>query len=106
MTVQGGAARLLLDSDDRVAREPLLVVEETGRQALAEMRRLLGMVHSERGRDRALAPRPGMAISTDLSPERVEVSRRRFHRAADPDRREPDGGDPAAARRDPQARRE
>jgi signal transduction histidine kinase len=31
MTVQGVAARLLLDSDDRVGREPLLVVEETGR---------------------------------------------------------------------------
>jgi signal transduction histidine kinase len=56
MTVQGGAARLPLDSDDRVAREPLLVVEETGRQALAGMRRLLGIVHSEPGRDPALAP--------------------------------------------------
>jgi signal transduction histidine kinase len=61
MTVQGGAARLLLDGDARRAREPLLVVEETGRQALAEMRRLLGIVHDEPGRDPALAPRPGMA---------------------------------------------
>jgi signal transduction histidine kinase len=66
MTVQGGAARLLLDSDARRAREPLLVVEETGRQALVEMRRLLGIVHDEPGLDPALAPRPGLADVTAL----------------------------------------
>ena len=60
MTVQGGAARLLLDQDARRAREPLLAVEETGRQALAEMRRLLGIVHAE-GDAPALAPQPGLA---------------------------------------------
>jgi signal transduction histidine kinase len=62
MTVQGGAARLLLDSDPRRAREPLLVVEETGHQALADMRRLVGIVY-EREREPALAPQPGL---TDL----------------------------------------
>ena len=44
MTVQGGAARLLLEQDARRARESLLAVEETGHQAMAEMRRLLGIV--------------------------------------------------------------
>src|SRR4051812_11147249 len=62
MTVQGGAARLLLDSDPRRAREPLLVVEETGHQALADMRRLVGIVY-EQDRGPALAPQPGL---TDL----------------------------------------
>ena len=47
MTVQGGAARLLLEQDARRARESLLAVEETGHQAMAEMRRLLGLVHAE-----------------------------------------------------------
>jgi len=47
MTVQAGAARLLLDEDPRSAREPLLSVEETGRQALAEMRRLLGLLRAD-----------------------------------------------------------
>ena len=47
MTVQAGAARLLLDSDPGRARAPLLVVEETGRQALADMRRLVGIVQDD-----------------------------------------------------------
>jgi signal transduction histidine kinase len=61
MTVQGGAARLLLDTDARRAREPLLVVEETGRQALADMTRLLGIVHDEQDRGPALAPQPRLS---------------------------------------------
>ena len=60
MTIQAGAARLLLDEDPSRAREPLVAVEETGHQALAEMRRLLGVL---RGSDdgETLAPQPGMA---------------------------------------------
>jgi signal transduction histidine kinase len=49
MTVQAGAARLLLGEDPQRAREPLLSVEETGRQALAEMRRLLGLLRADEG---------------------------------------------------------
>jgi signal transduction histidine kinase len=60
MTVQGGAARLLLEQDAARAREPLLAVEETGHQAMAEMRRLLGLVHTE-GDAPALGPQPGLA---------------------------------------------
>ena len=60
MTVQAGAARLLLEEDPDAARGPLLSVEQTGRQALADMRRLLGIL---RGGDErmALAPQPGVA---------------------------------------------
>jgi signal transduction histidine kinase len=47
--VQAGAARLLLEEDPQRAREPLLSVEETGRQALAEMRRLLGLLRADEG---------------------------------------------------------
>ncbi len=60
MTVQAGAARLLLVGDPARARGPLLSVEETGRQALAEMRRLLGILRSDEG-DVVLTPQPGMA---------------------------------------------
>lgn len=49
MTVQAGAARLLLEEDLQRAREPLLSVEETGRQALGEMRRLLGLLRADEG---------------------------------------------------------
>jgi signal transduction histidine kinase len=50
MTVQAGAARLLLEEDPQRAREPLLSVEETGRQALTEMRRLLGLLREDEGK--------------------------------------------------------
>ncbi len=60
MTVQAGAARLLLDKDPKRAREPLLAVEETGRQALAEMRRLLGILRADEQRP-TLEPQPGIA---------------------------------------------
>jgi signal transduction histidine kinase len=49
MTVQAGAARLMLDADCRRARESVALVEATGRQALAEMRRLLGVLREHPG---------------------------------------------------------
>ena len=58
MTVQAGAARLLLEQDPARAREPLLAVEETGRQALGEMRRLLGILRGQESSP-GLAPQPG-----------------------------------------------
>ena len=60
MTVQAGAARLLLEEDPARAREPLISVEETGREALGEMRRLLGMLRGAED-EAGLAPQPGMA---------------------------------------------
>ena len=72
MTVQAGAARLLLDEDPARAREPLLAVEETGRQALAEMRRLLGILRAEE-RPAALAPQPGVA-DVDALVEQVRAA--------------------------------
>jgi signal transduction histidine kinase len=60
MTVQAGAARVLLDEEPARAREPLLAVEETGRQALGEMRRLLGILRGV-DHDTRLAPQPGIA---------------------------------------------
>lgn len=60
MTVQAGAARLLLAESPERARRPLEAVEETGRQALAEMRRLLGILRTDAG-GTGLAPQPGMA---------------------------------------------
>jgi signal transduction histidine kinase len=65
MTVQAGAARLLLSEDPGRAREPVLSVEETGRHALAELRRLLGMLSADE-REASLAPQPGLARLDDL----------------------------------------
>lgn len=65
MIVQAGAARLLLAEDAERARAPLVAVEETGRQALAEMRRLLGILREDDA-EAARAPRPGLAQLGDL----------------------------------------
>ena len=59
MTVQAGAARMLLDTDPGRAVAPLLAVEETGRQALAELRRLLGVLRTDE-EVRGLVPQPGI----------------------------------------------
>jgi signal transduction histidine kinase len=72
MTVQAGAARLLLDEDPARARAPLLSVEETGRQALAEMRRLLGILRADE-RPAALAPQPGVGDIAALA-EQLRVA--------------------------------
>jgi signal transduction histidine kinase len=65
MTVQAGAARLLLNEDPGRALEPILSVEETGRHALAELRRLLGMLRADE-REASLAPQPGLDRLDDL----------------------------------------
>jgi signal transduction histidine kinase len=65
MTVQAGAARLLLAENPERAREPVLSVEETGRHALAELRRLLGILRPDQS-EASLAPQPGLARIDDL----------------------------------------
>jgi signal transduction histidine kinase len=59
MTVQASAVRRLLTPEQEREREALLTVEETGRQALAEMRRLLGIMRSD-SEPAARAPQPGI----------------------------------------------
>jgi signal transduction histidine kinase len=59
MTVQASAVRRLLTPEQERERQALMTVEETGRQALAEMRRLVGIMRSEEEVP-ALAPQPGL----------------------------------------------
>lgn len=59
MTVQASAVRRLLHDDQEREREALLVVEQTGREALAEMRRLVGVLRRPEEAP-ALAPQPGL----------------------------------------------
>jgi signal transduction histidine kinase len=59
MVIQAGGARRLLRSDPTRARDSILTVERTGREALADMRRLLGMLRKDEDQ-RALAPQPGL----------------------------------------------
>jgi len=48
MGVQAGAVRSVLREDQQREREALLGVERTGRQAIGEMRRLIGLLRTER----------------------------------------------------------
>ena len=62
MVIQAGSARLLLRTDSDRARDSILTVEETGRQALSDLRRLLGMLRKQDDA-RALSPQPGLGQS-------------------------------------------
>jgi len=57
MTVQASGVRRLLRPDQQREREALLVVERTGREALAEMRRMVGVLRRPEEAP-ALAPQP------------------------------------------------
>lgn len=59
MVVQAAAAEQLLEFDPSAAREPLTTVRATGQDALAEMRRLLGLLRDGAGDDGS-QPQPGL----------------------------------------------
>jgi signal transduction histidine kinase len=65
MVVQAGAAEDLLERDPARAREPLQAIQETGREAVAELRRMLGLLRGEAAAP-ALAPQPGTAELDEL----------------------------------------
>jgi signal transduction histidine kinase len=58
MVVQAGAERRVLDGEQRSTGEVLQTIEEIGRGALTEMRRLVGMLRED-GEDQ-LSPQPGL----------------------------------------------
>jgi signal transduction histidine kinase len=58
--VQAGAARHVLSVAPEQAREALLAVEATGREALTELRHLLGLLSHDDAEDAAFAPQPGI----------------------------------------------
>ena len=69
MTVQAGAARRILDRDPDNAREALATIEEVGRTALSEMRRIVGVLRTDRDPEQAggeLSPQPGVADLGEL----------------------------------------
>jgi signal transduction histidine kinase len=79
IAVQSGVGVHVLDSQPEEARKALVAVEATSRQALVEMRRLLGVLRQEAEPRGSLAPAPGLAEVETLAAEvaragvRVEV---------------------------------
>jgi signal transduction histidine kinase len=66
MVVQAGAAEDLLERDPASALGPLRSVQETGRDAVGELQRMLGLLRAE-GSALALKPQPGTGQLTDLA---------------------------------------
>ena len=73
MVVQASAERRLLGADQRRTADTLETIESSGREALGELRRLLGVLRAH-GRER-LAPQPGL----DALPELLDEGRRGGH---------------------------
>ncbi|MEU2036879.1 sensor histidine kinase [Nocardia amamiensis] len=71
MTVQAGAAKVVATHDPEAAHQAMAAVEDAGRQALDELRHLLGVLRPDLDHD-GLGPQPGLA---DL-PVLVEEVRR------------------------------
>jgi signal transduction histidine kinase len=60
IAVQGGAARMSFDANPEHARQALGFIESKSRQAMAEMRRLLGILHPDEDKAPGLSPQPGL----------------------------------------------
>jgi signal transduction histidine kinase len=65
MTVQAGAVRRLLRPEQEKERQALETIEATGREALTEMRRLVGLLR-EQGAMPEFAPQPGLGTMDAL----------------------------------------
>ncbi|MFG1942413.1 sensor histidine kinase [Nonomuraea sp. NPDC048826] len=67
MVVQADGAGYAIDSDPEQARLAMRTISRTGREALAEMRRLVGVLREEEGAgDTDYTPQPGLAQLEDL----------------------------------------
>lgn len=66
MLVQAGAARRILEKDPAKATGALEAIEATGREAMTEMRRLLGVLRDE-GTAGSLVPQPSLHDLDDLA---------------------------------------
>jgi signal transduction histidine kinase len=59
MTIQAGAAGKVIDAQPDLAREALTAIESSGRETMAELRHLLGLLTPGPG-DEMLHPQPGL----------------------------------------------
>jgi signal transduction histidine kinase len=66
IVVQADGASYALGNDPDRAAEALAAIAATGRQALAEMRRLLGILRTDEGPGRGRAPMPGIGQLGEL----------------------------------------
>ena len=102
MVIQAGAAQATLPPDAGAAGHSLEAIRQTGREALAEMRRMLDLLRSDSGLaaaegDETLAPQPGLAELPALA-ERMREAGLTVDLEAGPPRWVPAGVDLSAYR--------
>ncbi len=76
MVIQAEAAEELLDRCPAAAVQPLRRVQDTGRQSLAEMRRLLGVLRTPEADRATTAPQPSLRRLPDLVGEAADMGLR------------------------------
>lgn len=67
IVLQAAGARRLFDIRPEAPRDALASIESTGREALVEMERMLGVLRATEGRDRASDPQPGLSQLDSLA---------------------------------------
>ncbi len=87
MIVQAQAAERVLEGEETSARDALASIDSTGRQAMVEMRRLVGMLRDDG--EPSLAPRPGLGQLAGAG--RADARRRPAGRPRGAGRASPDG---------------
>jgi signal transduction histidine kinase len=61
IVIQSGGAQRVFQSKPELARDSLASIESTGRQALTDMARMLGILRGTEEADEALSPQPGLS---------------------------------------------
>jgi signal transduction histidine kinase len=60
IVIQSGGAQRVLQSKPELVRDTLASIEATGRQALTDMERMLGMLRTTEATEETLSPQPGL----------------------------------------------
>ena len=67
IVIQSGGAQRVFQSKPELARDSLASIESTGRQALTDMERMLGILRGTGEADEALSPQPGLSDIESLA---------------------------------------
>ncbi len=73
IVIQSSGAQRVFESKPDLARETLSSIESTGRNALGDMERMLGMLRSTQANDDALSPQPGLSHVDSLAAQVTEA---------------------------------
>jgi signal transduction histidine kinase len=67
IVIQSGGAQRVMQSKPDLARDSLVSIESTGRQALEDLERMLGILHGGETTDKGLSPQPGLSLVDSLA---------------------------------------